>query len=114
MSDQADIPPATIAAGAQADPDWWLEAAKWHEAIADRYLSFGEECNKEAAYVAAAALACRTFALMMRRAAMAPEELTLTRWEVWPEDGTATWEYDGLAGGRSLPAAAVAALTEGE
>ena len=105
---QHPIPPATLTAGAQADPDWWQVAATWHE---ERATLFAHVLAvHESAYHHAAALACRTFAEMMRRE---QEDGILPCWKIL-RDGSATWEYDGPEGGRSLPAAAVAALTEGE
>ena len=102
---QQNIPPATVAAAVRANPDWWLECAAWHEA----QWSADHTDDQWAAYHSAAALACRTFALMMRRAEK--ETRIPASWYV-SFDGEAKWDAD--TPDRSLPAAAVAALTEEE
>jgi hypothetical protein len=107
-----NIPPATLAAGDQSDPAWWLACAEWHEGWAEAALLLTEQ---ERAYNSAAALACRTFAAMMERAAHGPAEAHAGAtiepyWEI-SDWGNMAWTH--LPGfPRSLPAAAVAALTE--
>jgi hypothetical protein len=117
----SEIPQATLAAGDQSDPAWWLEAAKWHETSAveeqreaahapTQTLADYHEVRSH--YSSAAALACRTFAAMMERAQK----------DAYTGDHGVRWliDYDGDAVGladepemaRTLPAAAVAALTE--
>jgi hypothetical protein len=101
----SEIPQATLAAGDQSDPAWWLEAAVWleYEAASD-----DREELPRSAWASAAALACRTFAAMMERAASDTGTGLAAEWEI-ADDGDATWI---MGFPRSLPAAAVAALTE--
>ena len=109
MSDRvsANIPPATLAAGDQADPAWWLACAVWHEACADD-LAPTPANARFVAYHSAAALACRTFAAMMERAGDDVD------WSIYllRDGGQAFWSLSWGGTPRSLPAAAVAALTE--
>jgi hypothetical protein len=107
----SEIPQATLAAGDQSDPAWWLACAEWHEGWAEAALLLTEQ---ERAYNSAAALACRTFAAMMERGDDYARELAgVLRWGIGRAGNAmpATYHRDhGFP--RSLPAAAVAALTE--
>jgi hypothetical protein len=118
----ADIPPATLAAADHADPDWWEACAVWHELYGDlsdsiassesRFTATVREGNVRAArYHSAAALACRAFALMMRRAEQDEGRTGEARWLVnyW---GDAVTLFDWPDGSRSLPQAVAAALQE--
>ena len=115
----SEIPKATLAAGDQSDPAWWLEAAVWHEdeAAEMQMAAFSEGSPSRSAdflgaiaYHSGAALACRTFAAMMERGASDTGTGLAAEWEI-ADDGDATWI---MGFPRTLPAAAVAALTEGE
>jgi hypothetical protein len=101
---QNNIPAATLAAGDQSDPAWWLACAEFHEG----WAAAAGATEQERANNSAAALACRTFAAMMERAASDTGTGLAAEWEI-ADDGDATWI---MGFPRSLPAAAVAALTE--
>jgi hypothetical protein len=112
------IPPATLAAADHADPDWWEECAAWHEDFAGIAQQLGQgheasaeyredcDCAEEARYHSAAALACRAFALMMRR----PSGEGDVRWRVDAALRQALWTLYGYP--RSLPQAVADALQE--
>jgi hypothetical protein len=119
----SEIPKATLAAGDQSDPAWWLACAEYHEKRAtllahvlavheSAYHSLAQQCS-------AAALACRTFAAMMERGNRYLREnpsATALAWWIHPTGPTANalvpQHHIGGDDFRSLPAAAVAALTE--
>lgn len=106
-----NIPPATLAAGDQSDPAWWLACAAWHEAEAAAWTR--QPANGiRAAHHSAAALACRTFAAMMERGRKTAARATSNpRWYV-TRDGCVLWMSGLTVEPLPLPAAAVAALTE--
>jgi hypothetical protein len=118
-----NIPPATLAAGDQSDPAWWLACAETHESAAARYRANADADMQSLAgrgyfdalaqQSSAAALACRTFAAMMERAQKYARSGDGVRWLI-DYDGDAVGLEDNPEMARSLPAAAVAALTEGE
>ena len=99
-----EIPQATLAAGDQSDPAWWLACAAWHEGWAEA----AGATEEERAYNSAAALACRTFAAMMERAGDDVD----WRIDLIGSGGQARWSLTWGGTPRSLPAAAVAAITE--
>jgi hypothetical protein len=106
-----NIPPATLAAGDQSDPAWWLACAEWHEGWAEAALLLTEQ---ERAYNSAAALACRTFATMMARkadAVTARADDVAAFWVLNGDGSAYAFAVHGILP-RSLPAAAVAALQE--
>jgi hypothetical protein len=107
----ADIPPATLAAADHADPDWWEECAAWHEAEVVGYalVAHLRTSRESITHHSAAALACRAFALMMRRAAV--NGLGKARWVV-DDCGNAVALSDWPDGPRSLPQAVADALQE--
>jgi hypothetical protein len=105
-----NIPPATLAAGDQSDPAWWLACAEWHEQEAQSAREY-PEYDAAATHHSAAALACRTFAAMMQREAKTQRRLKRHRWSIL-QSGDAMWGTPVASEARSLPAAAVAALTE--
>lgn len=70
------IPPSTLAAADQSNPEWWMQCAEWHEEQAHFAFDLLPEVRK--VYIDshnAAALACRGIALMMTRGAEADRTL---------------------------------------
>jgi hypothetical protein len=106
----ASIPPATLAAADHASPDWWGACAAWHEQEAQSAREY-PEYEAAATYHSAAALACRAFALMMRRAEQDEDRTGEARWLV-DYCGDAVTLADWPDGPRSLPQAVADALQE--
>lgn len=86
----SNIPPSTLDAARHDDPAWWDECAAFHELAAQWFES--DDFPDGKAHHAAAALACRTFAFMLRRGEAIPG---------WPSESDCTF-----------PAAAADALRE--
>jgi hypothetical protein len=116
-----NIPPETLAAGDQSDPAWWLACAEWHEKVAANHRASADGdmtplagrayFDLLAQQSSAAALACRTFATMMKRAQKYARSGDGVRWLI-DYDGDAVGLEDNPEMARSLPAAAVKALTD--
>jgi hypothetical protein len=122
----SEIPRATLAAGDQSDPAWWLACAETHESAAARYRANADADMQSLAgrgyfdalaqQCSAAALACRTFAAMMERkadAVTARADDVAAFWVLNGDGSAYAFAVHGILP-RSLPAAAVAALTEDE
>lgn len=111
----SNIPPSTLDAARHDDPAWWDECAAFHELAAQWFES--DDIPDGKAHHAAAALACRTFALMMRRAGEWCDKMRLAgSWRIDEELGFAVQDFADdeyyAVSPRTLPAAAADALLE--
>jgi hypothetical protein len=121
---QRDIPKATLAAGDQSDPAWWLACAEWHEKVAANHRASADGdmtplagrayFDLLAQQSSAAALACRTFAAMMERwNRYALRVDGVVRWHIVANgEAVPAVVHRDYGPHRSLPAAAVKALTD--